>query len=157
MKTCIIYTTMHGCTEKCAEELKSHLASDAVLFNLKHKTPKELKSYDQIVIGGSIHAGHIQRKIKTFCEKHEALLLQKNLGLFLCCMEDGENAQTQFNNAFPESWRRHAKATGLFGGEFDFNKMGFMAKAIVKKVANVTESVDHIKHESIEEFAVQMS
>jgi menaquinone-dependent protoporphyrinogen oxidase len=156
MRTAIIYCTTHGCTEKCAAELQQHL-KESELFNLKKNTPKNLGEFDTIILGGSIHAGHVQRRIKTFCEKNQSLLTEKKLGLFLCCMEEGEKAQEQFDNAFPEVLRQHAATIGFFGGEFDFDKMGFMAKAIVKKVANVEESVDRIAHDSIKTFAQQMT
>ncbi len=153
MKTAIVYCTTHGCTEKCAAELSQQLNGTADLYNIKKKAPKNLAEYETIIIGGSIHAGQVQRRVKSFCEKNESVLLQKRLGLFLCCMEEGDNAHKQFDNAFPEMLRQHATAHGLFGGEFDFDRMGFVAKAIVKKVANVEESIDHISHDSIADFA----
>ncbi len=155
MKTAIIYSTTHGCTEKCADELSGHL-DNAELFNLKKKAPKNLADFDIIIIGGSIHAGQVQRRVKTFCEKNQSELNAHKLGLFLCCMEEGEKAQEQFDNAFPQTLREQAAATGLFGGEFDFDKMGFLAKVIVKKVASVEESVDRIAHDSIIKFAQEM-
>ena len=156
MKTIILYTTTHGCTKKCVNVLKDQLDDPVDVFNMKKESPADLKEYDTVIIGGSIHAGQIQRRIKTFCQKNETFLKEKKLGLFLCCMEEGETAQQQFDNAYPESLRVHATATGLFGGEFDFDKMGIVAKSIVKKVAKVEESVSKISKESISQFAQKL-
>ena len=41
----------------------------------------------------------------------------------MCCMEEGEKATNQFNEAFPDELIQHASATGIFGGEFNFEKM----------------------------------
>lgn len=57
----------------------------------------------------------------------------KEIGLFICCKEDGGNAQKQLLNAFPGELIRNAKAPACFGGEFDFGKMNFFQKMIVKK------------------------
>lgn len=157
MKTAIVYTTTHGCAEKCVNELRDKLTGDIDIFNIKNSKSKNLDTYERVIVGGSIHAGQIQRRIKSFCEKNEAILLEKKLGLFLCCMEEGDKAQEEFDNAYPESLRSHATALGFFGGEFDFDKMGFLAKTIVKKVANVEQSVSKISHENIAAFAEKMS
>ena len=153
MSTLILYMTSHGCTEKAAQKLEQLLKDDVHVVNLKKRPPRDLSSFDTIIIGGSIHAGQIQRKVKQFCRDHLDTLQQKRLGLFLCCMEEGETAQKQFDEAFPAELRTHAAVTGLFGGEFDFNRMNFLQRAIVRKVAHITESVSKIKEDHIRQFA----
>ncbi|MCI0471420.1 MAG: flavodoxin, partial [Candidatus Aminicenantes bacterium] len=55
--------------------------------------------------------------------------------------------------AYPEDLRKHAAVTGFFGGEFKFESMNFLQKAIIKKVANTSESVYKLDRESIRQFA----
>ncbi|HEX9973825.1 MAG TPA: flavodoxin domain-containing protein [bacterium] len=153
MKTLIIYTTQHGCTEECAIKLQQQLNSDAELINIKKQKSGNLDDFKTIIIGGSIHAGQIQRKIKKFCQENLDKLKQKKLGLFLCCMEEGEKAQKQFQDAFPTELIQHATTTGIFGGEFNFEKMNFIEKAIIKKIAKIEKSVSKIDEKSILEFA----
>jgi len=154
MKTLIVYASMHGCTELAAERLKSELKGEVKIQNLKEPVPVFIDAFDIIIIGGSIHAGRIQRSVKNFCKNNVDILMQKTLGLFICCM-DNKRAQEQFNNAFSVTIRHHAKAHGLFGGIFDFDKMNFLQKAIVKKVAGVEQSVEHLNSQAIHEFALQ--
>lgn len=156
MKTIIIYMTSHGCAEKSAGVLKERLGSDVDVCNLKKDTPPDLGIYDTVIIGGSIHAGRVQGKLKKFCAAQAEILEKKRLGLYLCCMETGEKAQKQFDDAYPEGLRKKAIACGLFGGEFNFDKMNFIEKVIVKKVANVTESVSHFHMQAVEDFAKKM-
>jgi len=153
MKTLIIYTTQHGCTEECATKLQHQLNSNAELINIKKQKPGNLDDHQTIIVGGSIHAGQIQRKIKKFCQENLDTLKQKKLGLFLCCMEEGEKAQQQFQDAFPPELIQRATATGIFGGEFNFEKMNFIEKAIIKKIAKIEKSVSKIDEKSILEFA----
>lgn len=153
MSTIIIYLSRHGCTEKTADILKQNLNDNVMILNLKDNIQLDLSIYDTVIIGGSIHAGKIQKKLAQFCKDHNNQLMRKKLGLYLCCMEEGAKAQQQMQNAFPENLREHASATGFFGGEFDFSKMNFLEKFIIKKVAKVKESVSTINKDAIKEFA----
>lgn len=157
MKTLIAYSTTHGCTEKAATKLKQHLGGNTTLINLKENPNPQLEQFERVIIGGSIHTGQIQKRVKSFCLKNMDGLQTKELGLFICCMEEGETAQKQLQNAFPEDLHKLAKATACFGGEFDFEKMNFFYKLIVKKVAYVEESTSNINYESIEKFSKKMN
>lgn len=156
MKTAIIYATKHGCSDKCAQTLANELDVNTKLFNLESDKKIELTSYDTIIIGGSIHAGTLNKKVKSFIDKNHNSLSEKKLGLFLCCMYEGEKALEQFQDVFPETLRNKAQAHGLFGGELNFEKMSFLEKAIVKKIANVEKSVSNINYSNIKSFAKKM-
>jgi menaquinone-dependent protoporphyrinogen oxidase len=156
MSTLIAFATSHGCTENAAHMLERQLDDEVTLVNLKKRSRPDFSSFDTIIIGGSIHAGQIQGKVKRFCRQNLDTLKQKRLGLFLCCMEEGDTAQKQFDEAFPAELRNHAAVTGLFGGAFNFDKMNFLQRAIVKKAAGITESVSKIKEDNIQRFAVAL-
>lgn len=157
MKTLIAYCTSHGCTTKTANELKDLLETEVQLCNLKKEKHAPLNEFDTIIIGGSIHAGQIQKRIKNFCSKNLSLLKQKEIGLFICCMEEGDKAEQQLKEAFPEELHQIAKASGIFGGEFNFNQMNFVEKYIVKKVGKVEQNVSKIDHKTIQKFSSKMN
>src|SRR6056297_2126050 len=154
--TLILYMTQHGATKRVAELIKQNLTGEVTLCDLRKQKPA-LKDYDRVVLGGSIHAGKVQKRMLKFMQKKQDELLSKELGIFLSCMHAGETAENQFNENFPEPLRKHAKATSIVGGAFDFNQMNFMEKAIVKKVANVTGSVNNIDTEEIKKFVTTMN
>jgi len=156
MKTLIVYSSKHGCTEKCTSILKEKMTGKIEVFNIKTTPQMDLSIYSTIIIGGSIHAGQIQKKIKDFCRNNLSILQEKKLGLFICCMEEGQKAEDQFHQAFPADVIKHASATGIFGGEFNFEKMNFIEKSIVKKVAKVEKSVFKISTENIDTFITKM-
>ena len=83
--------------------------------------------------------------------------MTKRVGLFLCCMEEGDNAEKQFSEAFPPELRNHAIATEIFGGEFNFDRMNFIEKMIIKKIAHVDHSVSKIDEEKIVDFVHAMN
>lgn len=156
MKTAVIYATKHGCADKCAHTLANELDINTKLFNVETDNKIDLDQFDTIIIGGSIHAGMLNKKVKSYIDKNLNTLLDKKLGLFLCCMYEGEKALEQFQDVFPETLRNKAIAHGLFGGELDFEKMNFLEKAIIKKIANVEKSLSNINYANIKSFAKKM-
>lgn len=158
MKTAIIYTSKHGTTEKTVYIIQQALGEvNTELFDLKNNILNDLSGFDQIIIGGSIHAGMIQNRIKDFCNKNMSSLLKKRLGLFISCFYEGETAQHQLEKAYPESLRKHAISCQIMGGEMLLEKMNFFEKLIVKKVAGITQSNSKIKYENIQTFISDMN
>ena len=156
MKTTIIYSTSHGCTEKVVQELSQKLSDEVITLDLRHNPFPPIADSDRVIIGGSIHAGQIQKRVRDFCTANMATLATKEIGLFICCMYEPEVAREQIKNAFPEELHQMAKTEAIFGGEFNFEKMNFIERMLVKKIAKVNESVSKIDHNSIDRFANRM-
>ncbi|NQU86602.1 MAG: flavodoxin [Mariniphaga sp.] len=152
MKTLIVYMSTHGCTAKAASEMKEKLGNQVTVINLKKDKIPLLNSFERIIIGGSIHAGQIQKRVKEFCISNLDSLLNRELGLFICCMHECETAIQQLKNAYAEELLNHAKATAILGGAYDFERMNFIKRMIVKKVAKVNTSVDNINHSAMDKF-----
>ncbi|MGB9747005.1 MAG: flavodoxin domain-containing protein [Bacteroidales bacterium] len=157
MNTAILYMTQHGCTEKAALELARLLPGKTELFNLYKVPAPDLNQFDTVIIGGSIHFGRIQAGLQKFCNEHRGELIYKNLGLFICCMETGKNAEAEFENAFEEPLRRHAIAKGIFGGEFNLKKMTSFERMVIRHIASVRESTSRVDTEAIQRFAKQLA
>ena len=156
MKTAIVYMSKHGATSSVATEIANSITDGEVqIFSLAQNRNPDIIGFDRILIGGSIHAGMVQKRVKDFCLKNLNLLLQKELGLFLCGMMKDQQ-EDQYLSAFPESLRIHARAYSLPGGEFSFDKMNFFEKAIVKKVSGVNESVSELDDVAIKNFVNEM-
>ena len=147
----------HGTTAKIAEQLKSKLENSLVhLFNLKTSAPNDLNDFETIIIGGSIHAGSMQSKLRKFITSNMKVLLSKRIALFLVCMDKTEKRADQFNNAFPVELREKSIANGFMGGEFCFDKMNFLEKVIIKKISGKSENVNEIDEAAIEEFVSKL-
>lgn len=158
MKSLIVYCSSHGTTEKAVRFLSESLKGEVLAVDLKREKVKfDLGHFDTVIIGGSIHVGNIQRKIKQFIRNNLDTLLERDVGLFLCCMHDGETAIEQFNNAFPQELRKNSTAMGLFGGEFLLSEMNFLEKQIVKKVSGATVDQSNLDYEAIKAFASKLN
>jgi menaquinone-dependent protoporphyrinogen oxidase len=149
--------TQHGCTEKAAIELVRLLPGKTELFNLYKVPAPDLNQFDTVIIGGSNHFGRIQAGLQKVCNEHRGELIYKNLGLFICCMETGKNAEAEFENAFEEPLRRHAIAKGIFGGEFNLKKMTSFERMVIRHIASVRESTSRVDTEAIQRFAKQLA
>ncbi len=156
MKTLIIYTSSHGCTEKAVKELSQKLSGEITCKDLKLHNSPPLYDFERIIIGGSIHTGQIQKRIRDFCSTNLKQLKSKEIGLFICCMYEAEIARKEIKNAFSEELHQMAKTEAIFGGEYNFDKMNFVEKLLVKKIAKVRESVSNLDHDSIDRFAIRM-
>ncbi|MBX2956675.1 MAG: hypothetical protein KF846_10990 [Cyclobacteriaceae bacterium] len=153
MRTLIVYMTHHGTTEKVVEKLTELLGkSTTEVVNLEYDAVPDLSRYNTLIIGGSIHVGQIQLGIKQFCRDYKQELLKKKLGLFICYMNK-EQGKQEFENAFPKELREHAHASGLFGGEFLFEKMNFLERFIVRMVTSEKKTTSAINYPAIAKFA----
>lgn len=150
MKTAIVYMSKHGTTEKVVKIISEHLTHQSYdVFNLRNNKTPDISEYDFVIIGGSIHAGMVQKRVKQFCISNANVLLDKKVGLFLCCMEVGEKATEQFNNAYPFELRQHAFYSGLMGGECLTDKMNFFERNLVRMAVGGPEKYPKLNDKAI--------
>jgi menaquinone-dependent protoporphyrinogen oxidase len=156
MKTLIIYASRHGCARRAAEKIGEAFGDGVEICDVRQSAQFKLDQFERVIIGGSIHIGKIQSRIRNYIEKNLAQLLEKQVGLFICHMAEAAEAEQEFTNAYPQQLIEHAAAIGLFGGEFNFEKMNFVEKYMIKKVGKVTESVSRINEDNIADFIAKM-
>jgi len=149
MKIALIYTTKHGTTQKIADYIVQNLSSnDVILYNLANHPNIDFSLYNTVIVGGSIHAGSLDRLIRSFLRKNTVALLQKPLALFMCGMNKSELEQ-EFNNGFPEVLRHHAFSKQLVGGELIFEKMNFVERWMTKKITGIEITTSKINYEAV--------
>jgi len=102
LRTLIAYRTKYGTAAACARILLEKIGGDTVLADLADVRDVNVREYDVVLVGGSIYAGKVQRTVVSFCERNRPALLQRRVGIFLCCLYQGENALVQLQSAFPD-------------------------------------------------------
>lgn len=155
MKTLIAYSTTLGCTEQCASKLKEDLGPDVDMYRISRRRKINFENYSTVIIGGSIHEGMIQRAVRKFCESYLEELLKVEVGLFICCVDPGENEEELLKTVFPERLLTHALAKSYFGGELNFRKMNLMQK-IMSRSKDRLETMPDIDFDSILSFAERL-
>lgn len=151
MKTLIIYGTKHGFAEKCAELLKGKLQGEVTVVNVSKGNVPDISLFDNIIVGGSIYMGQIQKEVKSFCSKNLNLLKDKRVGIFICGM-NSKDFDEQLNNSFPELLLANAIAKEHFGGEVIFRNINFFERFIMKKVGKIDKDTSRISEENIDKF-----
>lgn len=157
MKTLIIYSTKHGTAEKAVNILKSKLKGEVHTVNIMLEPGTEVEEYDNIILGGSIYIGNIQKKLSSFVNTNLPLLLKKRIGLFLCAAEEDETLkEKEFRIAFPPTLFDHARAKEVFGFELDMEKLNFLEKLAMSKIKGFKTSMFKLSEEKIDGFAEKM-
>lgn len=123
------------------------------MVDLKKCSNLSLSDYNSVIIGSSIYAGSVKSKLKQFIKQNQTALASKKLGLFLCCMYEGDKATKQFETAYPAELREHSTSNGLFGGEFILSNLNFFERKIIKMIDGVTTDVTKIDVDEIKNFA----
>lgn len=153
MKTLIVYASKYGCTEKCVSILKQHLKCDVSVCEASQAGKLNLQAFDCILAGASVYALKLRKELKDFCTQNEALLLQKKLGLFICCSTPLTQAD-YINNLYAPALLEHAAAKANFGGEIHLEKMGWGDRMVMKMVEKSPDfQYPHILEEEIQQFA----
>lgn len=155
MSTLIAYATKYGFTKACAEMLAKKFDEKADLCDLSSNRP-QLAQYDKVIIGGSIYAGRIRKPAARFCRENLNILKGKKLGLFICGMAAGDDAQRQLNASFPQELLSVAVAKESFGGEYDFKKMNFLERFIIRKISGSDKNQSRIREDNMTRLADQM-
>lgn len=156
MKTAIIYMSSHGTVTKIVNQLADQLSGEIQLVNMREDKDVDIEHTDRIIIGGSIHSGKIQYKIRKFCEKNQNNLLNKELGLFICCMYEGPKAMQQLKDAYPALLHQHAKAETIMGGEFNLTKMNPFERFLVRKIVKSTGDVHKLDKQAFQNFVTAL-
>lgn len=154
MKTLIVYATKYGSTKEVAKKLAASF-EDVTLVNSVTEQIPDLAAYECVIMGSRITAGMVDKSIKSFAKENEEVLGQKRLGIFLCGLQEkGEKEYLEAN--FSQALVQKAKAVAFLGGVFDPSKCGFLAKAVIKKVAGLSEYTNMINEKKIADFGEQM-
>ena len=114
MKLLIAYASKNGTTKSCVERLEEKLKGlDVTVADLNRETPNE-SDYDMVIAGSAVRFGRMLPAARRFFKEQHDVLLQKRLGLFLCC---GLSHEYEYYEEviFARDLRDHAFQTLYFG------------------------------------------
>lgn len=153
LKTIIVYATKRGTVKKAVDQMLEQLGGDVMVCDVGEGKIPEIKEYDTVIIGGSIYMGRIQNELTRFMNENLDVLLSKRVGLFLCAGHpDPVQLEREFHESFPETLARHSFAKEIFGYEFDFTKMNFFEKFMIRKITGLKDSHSALSNEKIRDF-----
>jgi len=153
VKTLIAYRTKYGTTASCARQLAEKIGGDVTVADLAIGPGPVLDEFDTVLVGGSIHAGKVQRQVVSFCERNRSRLLSRRVGLFLCCLYTGEEALVQMQAAFPDWLLAHAFARVFPGGEIRYGRLSFIDRLLVRALPHPAGDVSKLNPAALDELA----
>ena len=153
MRVLIAFRSRYGTTEACSRSLAGQLKADTECVDLARRGNIDARPFDVVLIGGSIYGGKIQREVTWFCDRGREALLERRVGIFLCCLYRGERAQAQLKAAFPSWLTAHVFANGLFGGALRYDRLSFLDRLLVRGLGQPAGDVSTVRAEAIEAMA----
>jgi menaquinone-dependent protoporphyrinogen oxidase len=157
MKVLVAYRSKYGFTEGCAKMLAERIRGEVELLELRQRKLVSLAPFDVVLLGGSIYGGAIQREVSAFCNRQREALLERPVGLFLCCLYEGEKAQAQMQEVFPGWLLAHAIGSYHLGGGFEIEKLRFLDRFMAKRVVGLNQSRSVINERSIDELCERVN
>jgi len=153
LRTLIAYRTKYGTAAACARLLLEKIGGDTVLADLADARDVNVGDYDVVLVGGSIYAGKVQRAVVSFCERNRPALLQRGVGIFLCCLYQGEDALMQLHSAFPDWLLAHASARALPGGEVHYARLTFLDRLLVRGLTHAKGELSRMDPRALDDLA----
>ena len=141
-------------TNRRVDVVAEGLDGEVELHQLVGKDKLDLSGYDRVVLGSSVRIGSFLKPAKQFMETYGDELMQKKLGLFLCCGAP-HGGDKYFGLSVPEDLLHHASVKEVFGGEMLVEKMSFLDRMMIKM--NKNPAKPQIYEESVRSFIAQMN
>ena len=151
IKVLIAYGTNEGQTARIAEYLadilRGHgLAADTL--DLKRGPIPHLENYDGVIVGGSVHLGKHQPRVRSFVRENRTLLDRLPSAFFsvsMAAQDRGSAGRKEvvrylFEFAHETGWRPIRVAT--FAGAVPYTRYGFFTRWIMRRIARSKGSPD---------------
>ena len=125
MRYLIAYAGRSGTTQKAAHLLGEYF-EDVDIKDLTRDYPNPSK-YDAVIVGSSIRRGRIENAARKFLIKHENVLSDKKLGLYICNVFL-DQVPVIFEKNFPKQLLAECVCVDSFGGEVNYENLGLFER-----------------------------
>jgi menaquinone-dependent protoporphyrinogen oxidase len=153
----IAYRTRYGTTERYARLLAERLPGESRLADLRRVRRLPLADHELILLGSPIYGGSVLPGLGSFCELHRDELLSRPVGLFICCLYEGERAQAQLDSAFPGWLSLHAFGRWALGGEVRLDRLNLLDRFLVRRLIQVERDISKMRPEAVEPIVKRAS
>ena len=157
MKILIAYRTRYGCTRRYAQLLADKLEGEITVADLVRPARLSPAAFDLVLLGSPIYAGAAPSGLTRFCERHRSELLRIPVGLFICCLYEGEKARAQLDSAFPDWLSLHAFGRWALGGELRLGSLRLLDRLLIRAMGRGAGDVSRFRPEDLQPILQQVS
>jgi menaquinone-dependent protoporphyrinogen oxidase len=145
----IVYGTRYGATARTSEDIADVFRKEGLVVkvvNLKEDEVKDISEYDLVIVGSGIKIKKWTKEPENFLKKFQKELKKKKTAIFICCgakypldekadkEKEIEYAKTKYLEEKADKYNLQPIAFGLFGGVYNFNKMGWFFRKTLSAV-----------------------
>ncbi len=142
MRVLIAFCTRYGATESTSEEIAQVLREEGLevdVVNLKNEKVKNISEYDIVMVGAGMQMSRWCKESEKFLDKFQNELREKKHVIFISSAAkalleyDGKTEEMEENQQKwlvdkVERYSLNPVSISIFGGVWDYNKMGFVFK-----------------------------
>jgi menaquinone-dependent protoporphyrinogen oxidase len=124
---------------------------DVKVVNLKDEKVQDISEYELVLVGSGIRMGKWTNEPQKFIKKFQKELKNKKVAIFVSSgakypleekadkEKEIENARTKYLKEKAQEYDLKPVALGLFGGVYNFNKMGWFFRKTMSAVKSQLE------------------
>jgi menaquinone-dependent protoporphyrinogen oxidase len=170
----LLFASTHGHTAKIAARIAAALEDDGATVDLHqlhgNKTQPAPQDYDAVILGASIHAGHHQRALVRWAERHHTALDQNPSAFFsvsLTAADDNEEARAAtrgYLDDFVETtgWTPDRSAT--FAGALQYREYDVATRVLMRLLmrrmdhpTDASQDYDYTDWDAVERWAHELA
>ena len=171
----VLYASTHGHTAKIAARIAAALEVDGATVDLQElgssASQPALADYDAVILGGSVHAGHHQRALVKWAERHHtALDLLKASAFFSVCLtaaddtEESRAATRGYLDDFVEKTGWTPGRSTTFAGALQYREYDVATRVLMRLLmrrmhhpTDASQDYDYTDWDTVERWAHELA
>jgi menaquinone-dependent protoporphyrinogen oxidase len=159
-KILIAYATKAGSTGEVAEAIGQELGQMGAEVDVRQaKDVKDVSPYKAVILGSAIRMGKLLSDATKFVKKNREALSRVPVAYFVVCLtmkdDTEENRRTVEGYLDPVREMVEPVDIGLFAGALEFDKLGFLWGAMMRRAGDELPEGDYRDWEAISSWARQ--
>lgn len=143
-KILIISASRHGHTRKIARHIADAAAAQGLepcLLDVDAATDVDVREFDAVVVGGSIHMQRHDERLVAWVDRHRAVLGLRPTGFFSVSMasatdsDEGRATAREYIDRFVEDTDWTPRRCLAVAGALQYREYGFLTRQMVRQIA----------------------
>jgi menaquinone-dependent protoporphyrinogen oxidase len=170
----VLYASTHGHTAKIAARIAAALEADGATVDLRELRANETEpappDYDAVILGASIHAGHHQRALVQWAERHHTALDLTPSAFFSVCLtaaddtDESRAATRGYIDDFVEQTGWTPGRSVTFAGAVQYREYGVATRAVMRLLmrhmhhpTDASQDHDYTDWDAVERWAHELA